>query len=139
MSRKIRVGIVGAGNCASSLVQGVAYYRDVANDADVPGLMHVNLGGYGVGDIEFSCAFDISAVKVGHPLSEAIFAEPNNTVRFAPPPPVTGMVHRGPTMDGLGQYLRDVVKESNAPPVDVAKALRESGRASCRERVSFLV
>jgi myo-inositol-1-phosphate synthase len=127
MKKKIRVGIVGAGNCASSLVQGVAFYRDVADDAEVPGLMHANLGGYRISDIEFSCAFDISAVKVGRLLSEAVLAEPNNTIQFADMPPGEAQVHRGPTLDGLGRYLRDTVKESNAAPVNVAQTLRDTG------------
>jgi myo-inositol-1-phosphate synthase len=127
MKNGLRVGIVGVGNCASSLVQGVAHYRDVADDADVPGLMHANLGGYRIRDIAFSCAFDVSAVKVGRPLSEAIAAEPNNTLKFSPAPANDVIVSRGPTLDGVGLYLRDVVKESNVTPVNVAETLRQSG------------
>ena len=126
MSRKLRVGIVGVGNCASSLVQGVSFYRDAADDDAVPGLMHVNLGGYRIGDIEFASAFDVSAVKVGRPLGEAMAAEPNNTIRFADPPANDVVVSRGPTLDGLGSYMKDVVKESNAAPVNVAETLRQS-------------
>ena len=127
MSRKLRVGIVGVGNCASSLVQGVSFYRDTPDDAVVPGLMHVNLGGYRIGDIEFASAFDISAVKVGRPLGEALAAEPNNTMRFAEVPANDVIVSRGPTLDGLGSYLKDVVKESNAAPVNVAEIDKSSG------------
>jgi len=127
MRNKLRVGIVGVGNCASSLVQGIAHYQNAADDADVPGLMHANLGGYRVRDIDFSCAFDVSAVKVGRPLSEAIAAEPNNTLQFSAAPANDVIVARGPTMDGVGHYLREVVKESNVTPVDVAGTLRESG------------
>jgi myo-inositol-1-phosphate synthase len=126
MSKKLRVGIVGVGNCASSLVQGVSFYRDTPDDAVVPGLMHVNLGGYRIRDIEFASAFDISAVKVGRPLGEALAAEPNNTIRFADAPANDVIVSRGPTQDGLGSYLKDVVKESNAAPVNVAETLRQS-------------
>ncbi|MBV9550446.1 MAG: inositol-3-phosphate synthase, partial [Alphaproteobacteria bacterium] len=127
MKNGLRVGIVGVGNCASSLVQGVSYYQNTPDDAEVPGLMHTKLGGYRVRDIEFSCAFDISANKVGRPLAEAIDAEPNNTLFFAPAPANDVVVARGPTLDGLGHYLRDMVKESNAAPVDVAATLRKSG------------
>ena len=102
-SGKIRVGIIGVGNCASSLVQGVQFYRDVTEDQFVPGLMHVNIGGYHVRDIEFSAAFDINATKVGRDLGEAVFAEPNNTVRFADVTRLDVKVRRGMTHDGLGK------------------------------------
>src|SRR5688572_24480370 len=102
MSRKIRVGIIGVGNCASSLVQGVQFYRHASSKDFVPGLMHTDLGGYRPGDIEFTAAFDINAKKVGRDLGEAIFAEPNNTARFAEVPPLDVKVHRGMTHDGLG-------------------------------------
>ena len=122
--RKVRVGIVGAGNCASALVQGVHFYHD-ADPADaVPGLMHIELGGLHVRDIEFSVAFDVDAKKVGRDLSEALVAEPNNTIKFADIPPLDVEVLRGPTLDGLGQYYREVITESPAPVVDVAAALR---------------
>lgn len=121
------MALVGVGNCASSLVQGVHYYREASDEDFVPGLMHVRLGGYHAGDIEFSAAFDVSANKVGRDLSEAIFAEPNNTYRFANPPESGARVHRGPTMDGLGKYVQDVVPESGEKPVDVARILRETG------------
>src|SRR3981081_3044425 len=116
----VRVAVVGVGNCASALVQGVSKYRDAAPDEFVPGLMHVDLGGYHVGDIEFVAAFDVDARKVGHDLSQAIFAEPNNTVRFAEAPPVGVTVSRGPTLDGIGKYLSDVVQQAPEPAVDVA-------------------
>src|SRR4051794_24619465 len=103
--RKIRVALIGAGNCASSLVQGVEFYREANENETVPGLMHVNLGGYHIRDIEFSAAFDVSASKVGRDLSEAIFAEPNNTIKFASVPRLNVPVHRGMTHDGLGKYL----------------------------------
>jgi len=125
--KKIRVGIVGVGNCASSLVQGVEFYRNAEPDSFVPGLMHVDLGGYHVADIEFSAAFDVQAGKVGKDLSEALLAAPNNTYRFATVPPRNVTVHRGPTLDGLGRYLRQAVTEAPGPAADVARILRESG------------
>ena len=103
--RKVRVAVVGVGNCASSLVQGVEFYRNAPADEQVPGLMHVDLGGYHVGDIEFSAAFDVHTGKVGKDLSRAILAEPNNTYRFAEVPTLGVRVHRGPTLDGIGKYL----------------------------------
>ena len=123
----IRLAIAGVGNCASSLIQGIAYYHD-ADPADiVPGLMHVELGGYHVRDLEPVVAFDVDATKVGADLGKAIFAGHNNTVRFAEVGDLGVSVQRGPTLDGLGKYYRDVVEESPAPAVDVAKALRDSG------------
>ena len=127
MSQKIRVAIVGVGNCASALVQGLEYYKDAAPGEAVPGLMHVNLGPYHVSDVEIVAAFDVDAKKVGRDVSEAIFAEPNNTIRFADVPPLGVEVHRGPTLDGLGQYYREQVTESTDDPVDVATVLRETG------------
>jgi myo-inositol-1-phosphate synthase len=124
---KVRVALVGVGNCASSLVQGVAFYRGARDGDSIPGLMHASLGGYRVADIEFSAAFDISAAKVGLDLAEAIFAEPNNTFRFCGVPELGVEVRRGPTHDGLGKYLREVVAEADAPPVDVARVLRDTG------------
>ncbi len=124
---KVRVAIVGVGNCASSLVQGVNYYRDAQAGEDVPGLMHVELGGYHVSDLEFVAAFDVDAKKVGRDLSEAVFASENNTIRFADVPPLAVEVQRGPTMDGLGRYYTDTIKESEAAPVDVAAALEGAG------------
>ena len=123
---RIRVAIAGVGNCASSLVQGVEYYRRTDPSDEVPGLMHVALGGYHVGDIDFVAAFDIDATKVGVDLGKAIFAGHNNTVRFAPVGELGVTVQRGPTFDGLGQYYRTSVEESPAEPVDVAEALRSA-------------
>ncbi len=124
--KKVRVAIIGVGNCASALVQGVHFYRDARDDDIVPGLMHVNLGGYHVRDIEFTAAFDIVDSKVGKDLAEAIFAPPNNTYKFADVPRLGVPVYRGPTMDGLGKYLSQVLKESPQPPVDVARILKET-------------
>ena len=125
-SGKVRVAIVGVGNCASSLVQGVEYYRDASDDQPVPGLMHTTLGGYHIGDIEFSAAFDISSTKVGQDLAKAIVAEPNNTCRFTTVPKLGIEVQRGPTLDGLGPQLADVVVESSDAEVNVADILRET-------------
>lgn len=125
--RKVRVAIAGVGNCASALVQGVAYYRDADPGATVPGLMHVDLGGYHVRDVEFVAAFDVVAGKVGKDLAEAIAAPPNNTCRFADVPATGVEVRRGPTLDGLGRYLRNVVTEAPERPDDVARSLRDSG------------
>jgi myo-inositol-1-phosphate synthase len=125
--RKIKVAIAGVGNCASSLVQGIEYYRNADPDERVPGLMHVSLGGYHVGDTEFVAAFDVDAAKVGLDLSKAILASNNNTIRFAEVPTLDVTVERGPTLDGLGQYYSKAVEESPAPPVNVADVLRRSG------------
>jgi myo-inositol-1-phosphate synthase len=122
----VRVGIVGVGNCASSFVQGLAYYRDAQANEPVPGLMNVELGGYHVGDVEVSAAFDVNARKVGRDVAEAIFAEPNNTHRFADVPPTGVRVRRGRTLDGLGRYLKDVIDESDEPEAEVASVLAES-------------
>src|SRR6266511_5099863 len=127
MTTPVRVAIVGVGNCASALVQGIHKYRDADPDSFVPGLMHVDLGGYHVRDIEIVAAFDVDSRKVGRDVSEAIFSEPNNTVRFADVPHLGVKVQRGPTLDGLGTYLSQVIEEAADPPVDVAAALRESG------------
>jgi myo-inositol-1-phosphate synthase len=124
--RKLRMAIVGVGNCASSFVQGLSFYRDVSGGEPVPGLMHVELGGYHVNDIQIVAAFDISAEKVGKDLASAIYAPPNNTIRFAEVSRTGVTVQRGNTLDGIGRYLRDVVPESDRPPVDVAKVLRRS-------------
>ncbi len=123
---KVRVAIIGVGNCASALVQGVEYYRNAPEDEFVPGLMHVNLGGYHIGDIEFSAAFDIDARKVGKDLSEAIWEEPNNTIRFSDVPHLGVPVHRGMTHDGLGAYLSEIVPKAPGSTVDVARILRET-------------
>ena len=121
----IRVAIAGVGNCASSLVQGIGYYRDAPVDEMVPGLMHVELGGYHVRDLQVVAAFDVDATKVGIDLGKAIFAGHNNTIRFANVGHLDVTVQRGPTLDGLGTFYRDVVEESPAEPVDVAAVLAE--------------
>ncbi|MDI2099106.1 inositol-3-phosphate synthase [Ruicaihuangia caeni] len=123
----INVAIVGVGNCASSLVQGVSFYADAADDEVIPGLMHTRFGQYSIRDIRFSAAFDVDAGKVGLDLADAILARPNNTLRFSAVAPTGVTVQRGPTLDGLGHYYRDAVLESDAEPVDVAQALRDSG------------
>ncbi|MDQ4096076.1 MAG: inositol-3-phosphate synthase [Actinomycetota bacterium] len=123
---KVRVGIVGVGNCASSLVQGIEYYSKALSDEKVPGLMHVQMGDYHVSDVEFSCAFDVDADKVGLDLAEAIFVEPNNTIKFSDVPSTGVKVARGHTYDGLGQYYQEIVTESDMPPADVAQTLRDT-------------
>jgi len=123
---KIRVAIVGVGNCASSLVQGVHYYKDADPAQQVPGLMHVAFGPYHVGDLEFVAAFDVDAKKVGRDLSEAIVASENNTIQFADVPPLGITVQRGHTHDGLGKYYRETIVEADGEPVDVVAALREA-------------
>ncbi|MCO1579512.1 MULTISPECIES: inositol-3-phosphate synthase [unclassified Crossiella] len=124
--RKVRVAIVGVGNCAASLVQGVQYYRDADPGSRVPGLMHVQFGDYHVRDIEFVAAFDVDAKKVGADLSEAILASENNTIKICDVPPLGVPVQRGHTLDGLGHYYRETIQESDEQPVDVARALREA-------------
>ncbi len=126
MSKKIRVAIAGVGNCASSLVQGVEYYRDADPNESVPGLMHVSLGGYHVGDVEFVAAFDVDAAKVGLDLGKAIFAGQNNTIRFAAVGELGITVQRAPTLDGLGKYYRETIEESPLEGVDVAETLRRT-------------
>ena len=121
---KIRVAIAGVGNCASSLVQGIEYYRNADPAESVPGLMHVVLGGYHVGDVEFVAAFDVDAAKVGLDLGKAIFSGQNNTVRFAPVGELSITVQKGPTFDGLGKYYRQTIEESPAADVDVVSVLR---------------
>jgi len=123
---KVRLAIVGVGNCASSLVQGLEYYKNAPADETVPGLMHVKLGPYHVSDVEVVAAFDVDAKKVGSDVAEAIFSEPNNTIRFAEVPPTGVSVQRGPTLDGLGTYYHQVIDEADDEPVDVARALREA-------------
>jgi len=122
----VRVAIVGVGNCASSLVQGVEYYKDADPASRVPGLMHVQFGPYHVSDVEFVAAFDVDAKKVGRDLAEAIGASENNTIKICDVPPVGITVQRGPTLDGLGEYYRELITESDDPPVDVAQALRDA-------------
>jgi myo-inositol-1-phosphate synthase len=124
---KIRVAVVGIGNCASSLVQGVEFYRRADGNAPIPGIMHIEIGGYRIGDIEFVAAFDVAQGKVGRDLAEAILAPPNNTERFTAVPALGVEVRRGPTHDGIGRYLRGTVVESPAAPDDVARILRASG------------
>ncbi|PZG22387.1 inositol-3-phosphate synthase [Nonomuraea aridisoli] len=122
----VRVAIVGVGNCASSLVQGVHYYKDADPDIRVPGLMHVKFGDYHVGDVEFVAAFDVDAKKVGRDLSEAIVASENNTIKITDVPPLGVTVQRGHTFDGLGEYYREIIEESDEAPVDVVKVLRDN-------------
>ena len=122
----VRVAIVGVGNCASSLVQGVQYYHDADETATVPGLMHVRLGPYHVRDVKFVAAFDVDAKKVGFDLSEAIFASENNTIKIADVPPTNVIVQRGPTLDGIGKYYADTIEVSDADPVDVVKVLKDN-------------
>src|SRR3977135_2793929 len=122
--RKVRVAILGGGNCASSLVQGVEYYRDAKPGDSIPGLMHVDLGGYQIRDIEFSAAFDIDKDKVGKDLSDAIFAGHNNTVKFADVPHLGIKVERGMTHDGLGKYLSEIITKAPGPTADIVGILK---------------
>jgi len=122
----VRIAIVGVGNCASSFVQGLEYYKDASPEDRVPSLMHVDLGGYHVSDVEVVAAFDVDAKKVGTDVAEAIFSEPNNTIRFADVPHTGITVNRGHTLDGLGTYYRDVITESDLPEADVVKVLQET-------------
>ncbi|MDQ2797975.1 MAG: inositol-3-phosphate synthase, partial [Actinomycetota bacterium] len=123
---KIRVAIVGVGNCAASLVQGVHFYRDADPTQKVPGLMHVNFGPYHVSDIEFVAAFDVDAKKVGLDLSQAILASENNTIKICDVPQLDIPVLRGTTLDGLGKYYRETIEESLEEPVDVVKTLKDN-------------
>jgi myo-inositol-1-phosphate synthase len=134
-TNEVRLAIVGVGNCASSLVQGLEYYKDADPSQRVPGLMHVKLGPYHVGDVRVVAAFDVDGKKVRKDVSEAIFTEPNNTKKFADVPPLGVEVMRGPTLDGLGKYYREVITESPEPAVDVAAELR---RARADVVVSYL-
>ncbi len=122
----VRVAIVGVGNCASSLIQGVEYYKNAEPGDRVPGLMHVTFGPYHVRDVEFVAAFDVDAKKVGRDLAEAILASENNTIKICDVPPTGITVQRGPTMDGLGEYYQEMISESSDPPADVVQALRDS-------------
>ncbi len=126
MSNKVRVAIIGVGNCASSLIQGVEFYRNAQPDEFVPGLMHVNLGGYHISDIEFSAAFDIDKEKVGYDLGEAIWRGQNNTVKFAEVGKLGVPVHRGMTHDGLGKYLSEVIQKAPGPTADIVKILKDT-------------
>ncbi len=125
-STEVRVAIVGVGNCASSLVQGVEYYQNADETSSVPGLMHVRFGPYHVRDVKFVAAFDVDAKKVGFDLSEAIFASENNTIKIADVPPTNVTVQRGPTLDGIGKYYADTIEVSDAEAVDVVKVLRDA-------------
>jgi len=124
--KKVRVAIIGVGNCSSSLVQGVQFYKNAKESDRVPGLMHVNLGGYHIRDIEFTAAFDVVDTKVGKDLSEAIFAFPNNTYKFSDVPNLNVPVSRGMTHDGLGKYLSQIVKKAPGPTADIIKILKET-------------
>jgi myo-inositol-1-phosphate synthase len=123
----VKVAIVGVGNCASSLVQGVEYYKDAREGDLVPGIMHVEAGPYHIGDIEFVAAFDVDENKVGKDIGEAVFAEPNNTMKFSDVPRTGIQVMRGPTLDGLGKYYRETIDESNAPISDISGVLERTG------------
>src|SRR5512139_3879672 len=125
-TKKVRVAIIGVGNCASSLVQGVQFYKEATDDALVPGIMHTRLGGYHIRDIEFTLGIDINVTKVGKDLSEAIFAGPNNTYKFANVPQLNVPVVRGMTHDGLGKYLSGVIKKAPGPTADIVKLLKET-------------
>ncbi len=127
MSDKVRVAIIGVGNCANSLIQGVHYYQNAAPGTVVPGLMHVQLGAYHISDIEFSAAFDIDADKVGKDLSEAMWSGQNNTIRFADVPRLGVPVHRGMTHDGLGKYLKQKITKAPGPTDDIVQILRDTG------------
>ncbi len=125
-NKKVRVGIIGVGNCASSFVQGVQFYKNAKDTEKVPGLMHVNLGGYHISDVEFSCAIDIDKNKVGKDLSEAVFTAPNNTYKFSRVPKNGIEVQRGMTHDGLGYYLSQIIEKAPGDTVDIVKLLRET-------------
>src|SRR3954466_6075123 len=124
---RVRVALVGVGNCANSLLQGVEYYKDAPDDQFVPGLMHVNLGGYHVGDVEFTAAFDVTTDKVGKDLAEAMWAHPNDTYRFADVPKTGVTVSRGMTPDGTGKSLSEVVRKAPGETADVVRILKETG------------
>jgi len=126
MSNKVRVAIAGMGNCANSLIQGVEYYKDADESLKVPGLMHINLGGYHVGDVEFVAAFDVDATKVGQDMAKAMWAGMNNTIQFVEVPDLGVEVMRGPTFDGLGEYYVKEIEESAAEPVDVVQVIKDS-------------
>src|SRR5918912_2509871 len=123
---KVRVAIIGVGTCANSLLQGVEYYKDAADDQFVPGLMHVNLGGYHVRDVEFVAAFDVVKGKVGKDLAEAIWAPPNDTIKFADVPKTGVTVQRGMTHDGLGKYLSERVKKAPGSTADIVQILKDT-------------
>ncbi len=125
-NKKVRVAIIGVGNCASSLVQGVEFYKDAKDDDAVPGLMNVTIGGYHISDIEFSAAFDINVTKVGKDLSEAIWAEPNNTIKFSDVPFLNVPVHRGMTHDGLGKYLSEIITKAPGTTANIVQVLKDT-------------
>jgi myo-inositol-1-phosphate synthase len=125
-SKKVRVAIIGVGNCASSLVQGVEYYKNAKDNETVPGIMHPRLGGYHIRDIEFTVAIDINVTKVGKDLSQAIFAEPNNTIKFSDVPNLNVPVVRGMTHDGLGKYLSQIITKAPGPTADIVKLLKDT-------------
>lgn len=126
MANKIRVAIIGVGNCSSSLIQGVHFYRNAKEGDLIPGLMHVNLGGYHISDIEFTCAIDIDKRKVGKDLAQAIYTYPNNTYKFCDVPKKNVKVLRGMTHDGLGYYLSQIIEKAPGPTADIVRALRET-------------
>jgi myo-inositol-1-phosphate synthase len=132
---KVRVGVIGVGNCASSFVQGVEYYKNAPEDEKIPGLMHVNLGGYHVRDVEFVAAFDIDKNKVGHDVAEAIYTPPNNTYKFCDVPKLGVKVERGMTHDGLGKYLKQIIEKAPGPTADIVEILK---RTKCDVVVSYL-
>jgi myo-inositol-1-phosphate synthase len=123
---KVRVAIIGVGNCASSLVQGIQFYKDAADDAAIPGIMHARLGDYHISDVEFTLGIDINATKVGKDLSEAIFAEPNNTYKFTAVPSLNVPVVRGMTHDGLGKYLSEIIRKAPGPTANIVKLLKDT-------------
>jgi myo-inositol-1-phosphate synthase len=125
-NKKVRVAIIGVGNCASSLVQGIQFYKNTKDDDHVPGIMHARLGGYHIRDIEFTLGIDVNVTKVGKDLSEAIFAEPNNTYKFANVPNLKAPVVRGMTHDGLGKYLQGMITKAPGPTADIVKLLKDS-------------
>jgi myo-inositol-1-phosphate synthase len=125
-NKKVRVAIIGVGNCASSLVQGIQFYKDAADDTLVPGIMHARLGGYHIRDIEFTMGIDVNVTKVGKDLCEAVFAEPNNTYKFADVPQLNAPVVRGMTHDGLGKYLSGMITKAPGPTADIVKLLKDT-------------
>ena len=124
--KKVRVAIIGVGNCASSLVQGVEYYKNAPDDAQIPGLMHVRLGGYHIRDVEFTCGIDIDQNKVGKDLSQAVFTAPNNTYKFTDVPNLNAPVYRGMTHDGLGKYLSKIIQKAPGPTDDIVQILKDT-------------
>ena len=123
---KVRVAIIGVGNCASSLVQGIQFYKNAPDDTKVTGIMHTRLAGYHISDIEFTLGIDVNVTKVGKDLSEAIFAEPNNTYKFSDVPKLNAPVVRGMTHDGLGKYLQGVITKAPGPTADIVKLLKDT-------------